>query len=232
MSDQRVVGCHLESGAGHLTRERISVRGAVVPKRRGEIEACKLAEGFGDRDPHGRRERIGSPTAKLERSGAGRLGAGLYDVQCVLDDRVVTLVHPVPFQHGEFWGIQVAALAVSIDGRKRENLPFARGQQLLAGEFRRGVKVERPARAVGRDLIGRKGMEMGLVSGRDLKGRALHLGKSFSGEIGPRRLAYASTRHQQRPAIGMDGFVPPGRALDHGRRLRPKQPWPLPKHLL
>ena len=48
-------------------------------------------------------------------------------------------------------------------------------QQLLAGEFRRGAQIERLPLAAGPDQLGREGVQMGLVAGRDLQGRGLDL---------------------------------------------------------
>ena len=165
--------------------------------------------------------------AKSEGRAAGGLGGGLHDAQRVLDDRVVTFLCPVPFEHGEFRGIQIAVLAVAIDGREREDLPFARRQQFLAGEFRRGVEITALAFAAGRDLLGREGMEMGFVSRRDLKRAAFDLDEALVPEIGPCRVADAAACHEKRTAIAMDSFVPPRRAPNHGHDGAPVQaPWP------
>ena len=69
--------------------------------------------------------------------------------------RVVGLVGAIPFEHREFGMVQRAALAVAKHAGELEDPPLARRQQLLAGEFRRGVQIEpralarraRPARS-------------------------------------------------------------------------------------
>ena len=71
--------------------------------------------------------------------------------------------------------MQRPALAIAEHGREREDALLARRQQLLAGKLRRGVQVERPARAVGPDQLRCKGVQVRLVAGRDLQRAGLDL---------------------------------------------------------
>jgi hypothetical protein len=67
------------------------------------------------------------------------------------------LAGAIPFEHGEFGMMQRPALTVAKHMSEREQPRFAGRQQLLAGEFRRGMQ-EQPARiAVRPDDFGRKG---------------------------------------------------------------------------
>ena len=107
------------------------------------------------------------------------------DDDAVGHDGVIGRIGTVPFQHGEFGQMQIAALAVAKHPRKLENLRFARGQQFLAGEFRRGPQIPRRARAVGAGKFGARRMQMGLVAGRNLQNAGFDLGKTLLVEPGP-----------------------------------------------
>ena len=85
--------------------------------------------------------------------------------------------------------MQIATLAVAKHPRKFENLVFARGQQFLAGEFRRGPQISCRARAIGADKLGAGRMQMGLVARRNLQNGGLDLGKPLLVEPGPDGLA-------------------------------------------
>ena len=71
--------------------------------------------------------------------------------------------------------MQRAALAVAEHAREGEQPRLAGREQLLGGEFRRGVQIERRPRAIRRDQLGRERMQMRLVAGRDLQDRGLDL---------------------------------------------------------
>ena len=81
--------------------------------------------------------------------------------------------------------VQSPALAVAEHAREIEDARLARRQQLLAGEFRRGAQVQRGSLAARSDQLGGEGMQMGLVAGRDLQGRGLHLHEIVGGEPSP-----------------------------------------------
>lgn len=66
-------------------------------------------------------------------------------------------------------------LTVAIDMGKACNTLFARGQQLLAGKFRRRVQVEGCRLTVGRQGFCSESMQMCLVAGRYLKGCRINL---------------------------------------------------------
>ena len=77
--------------------------------------------------------------------GACGLGGEAQQRRAVLHQPLVGLVRAIPFEHGERRMMQGAALAIAEDRREGEDLLLARGQQLLAGELRRGVQIERPS---------------------------------------------------------------------------------------
>ena len=71
--------------------------------------------------------------------------------------------------------MQRAALAVAEHLCEFDDAALAGREQLFAGEFRRGAQIERRRRAVRRRQRRRKGMQMGLVSGRHLQCAGLDL---------------------------------------------------------
>ena len=123
---------------------------------------------------------------------------------------VVGFVRPVPFEQRELGMMQGPALAVAEHPREFEDAALACGEQLLAGEFRRGVEIEPRTRAGRRHELGREGMQMGLVAGRGLENGGLDLDEVLGREKLPQRLLDAATGREQRPPVGMDGAVPPG----------------------
>ena len=95
-----------------------------------------------------------------------------------------------------------------------------RRQQLLGREFRRGVEVAPLGRAVGLDQLGREGMEMGLVSRGDGKGRAIDLQEIALAEPVADGGDDTVPRQQEGPAVGMAvGVEPAGFWGGQGRRL-------------
>ena len=93
-----------------------------------------------------------------------------------------------------------------IDVGEGEQPRLAGGEQLLAGELGRGVQIE-PARAApsGPIELGREGVQMRLVAGRDLQDRGLDLD-----EVALRRTSRAGPpgcalrREQERAPVGVD----------------------------
>ena len=152
---------------------------------------------------------------KRELLGAGGARGFGHQRRAVLHQRLVRFVRPVPFQHGEFGVMQRAALAIAEHAGEIENARLARRQQFLAGEFRRGAQIERPPLPAGSDQFGGEGMQMGLVAGRDLQGRGLHLDEIARGKPGPQGGGDPPARPQEGPAAGMDAGKPEWRAFAH-----------------
>ena len=106
-----------------------------------------------------------------------------------------------------------AALAIAEHAGEGEHPRLAGGQQLLAGELRRGVQVARRALAARADKLGRERVQMGLVAGRDLQRRGLDLEEAAAAKPVPQRRQDAPARQQERPPVGVDVAVPPGRGV-------------------
>src|SRR3546814_7737949 len=88
--------------------------------------------------------------------------------------------------------VQRGALAVAKDRGELEQPRLAGRQQLLHGEFRRGMQVQRPAAAVGLLQYGGKSLQMRLQSRRDLQGRGLRRSEEHTSELQSlMRISYA-----------------------------------------
>ena len=96
-----------------------------------------------------------------------------------------------------------------------EDPPLARGQELLAGELRRGVQVERRAAAGRRGELGGEGVQVDFVAGGHLQRRGLDLQEAALPEPVPQRRQDAAARQQERPPLGVDIAVPPGGGVGH-----------------
>ncbi len=145
-----------------------------------------------------------------------RLGRSCQQRGAIRHQRLVGFLRAIPFQHREFGVMQRAALAVAEHAGEIEDAPLAGGQQLLAGEFRRGVQVEARAPSVRTDYIGREGMQVRLVAGRNLQDPGVHLGEVPGREECPQGGHDPPARRQERPPVGMDMGCPPGRGIGHG----------------
>ena len=90
-----------------------------------------------------------------------------------------------------------------------EDALLARSEQFLAGKFRGCVQVAPRGRTIRLDKLGRKGMEMGLVAGRNRERCAVHLEEVTRGEplADPRHDAIPG--QQKGPAVGVAGGVEP-----------------------
>ena len=104
--------------------------------------------------------------------------------------------------------MQRAALAVAQHARELEDAPFAAGQQLFAGEFRRGRQVAPDAVPRGSDQLGRECMQVRLVAGRSDQCRGLHLYEVTLRKELPECSSDPRTRKQHFPPFAM---APPER---------------------
>ena len=111
--------------------------------------------------------------------------------------------------------MQRPALAVAEHLGEGEDPRLARGEQLLAGELRRGVQMALRPFAARPDQIGRKGMQMGLVAGRHLQRGRLDLQKAAPAKPLPQRRHDAPARQQEWPAVDVAVAVPPGGGGNH-----------------
>jgi hypothetical protein len=106
--------------------------------------------------------------------------------------------------------VQRPALAVAMDLGEGEDALLSGRQQLLAGEFGRGVEVEWPPLPVRTGQLGGEGMQVRLVAGRHLQGRRLHLDEAPRLEPAADRPLDAAPRQQERAPVLMLVGVPPG----------------------
>ena len=115
-------------------------------------------------------------------------------------------------------------LAIAEDPGEGEDARLAGGEQFLHGEFRRGVEIPLEPSAAGRDQLGREGMQMGLVSGRDLQRRRLDLDEASGVEPAAERRHDPVPREQERPPVGVAAGRPERRGGSHadGKRLPTK----------
>jgi hypothetical protein len=105
--------------------------------------------------------------------------------------------------------VQRPALAIAINMSHGVKPRLARREQLLAGEFRRGMQVVAPGAAVRGREIGRKAADMGLVAGARLQGGGLDLLKIARFEPAPHSRAHAGAGLQSRPLVGINALIPP-----------------------
>ncbi len=99
-----------------------------------------------------------------------------------------------------------------------EDARLAGRQQLLHGEFRRGMQIGGPGAPVRADHRGGEGVQMRLIARRDLQGRGLDLGEALGARnSGARR--WRSARARREAAGGRrGGSGPPGRSGLQGVR--------------
>ena len=83
--------------------------------------------------------------------------------------------------------MECAALTVAEHFCEFDDAPLAGGEQLLAGEFRRGAQVKRRPCAVRRHQRRGEGVQMHLVAGRDLERAGLDLDEILSRKPGAQR---------------------------------------------
>ena len=194
-----------------LRRQRVPVRDALPVQRRQQIDVSMALESLRHGQSLGLREGVRHPVAVAQLGHAGRCGGGGENAAAIADQGLIGLAHPIPFQQGEFGMVQRPPLPVAEGVGEGEDPLLPRRQQLLAGEFRRGVQKEPARRPVRAAQGGGESANMGLVARGDLQGRGVHLQKILGLESGPPGAEHARARPQEGPAVGMDMGRPPGR---------------------
>ena len=106
--------------------------------------------------------------------------------------------------------VQGPALAIAPAPGELEQARLASRQEPLAGELRRGAQMQRRAPAGRTYGLGGKGVQVGLIAGRDLQGRRLDLNEVARREPGPNRRCDAGAHHQARAALCVNVGTAPG----------------------
>jgi len=160
---------------------------AAWTERRRQIDIRVAGKRLRNGDPFGRRERIGRASAKCETPGPRGLGRRRQQGRAILDQHAVSLVRPVPFEHGEFGMVRRRPLAIAPHMSEAGDPPFASRQQFLHREFRRGVEVARLGGPILPDHLGGKGVQMRLVARRPLQPRRIDHHEVMLAQIPPDR---------------------------------------------
>ena len=125
------------------------------------------------------------------------------------------LPRPIPFEHGKLGMMQRPALAVAKDPGESENPLFPRREQLLAGEFRRGMKEKPAAYRRRRRELGRESADMGLVAAARPADAAVSTSLKPSAAKKRRDARSCARRLEKGLAVGIDFPAPPGRSARH-----------------
>src|SRR5262249_14617966 len=128
----------------------------------------------------------------------------------VLHHLAISGAGTVPFEHGEFSCVEGATFAITEHPGEVEDQPFSGGKQLLAGEFRRGVKIKGAPRSVGSLDLSLDAMQMCRKSWRYLQLATFHLDKTAGSKIIASGTGCCGTLLQERPAIFVNVGVVPG----------------------
>ena len=153
---------------------------------------------------------------KLNCLRPGRLRGLRQDRRAIGHQGPVRLIGPIPFDHGEFRMMQRAALAVAEHAGELDDPGLARGQQLLAGEFRRGAQIKRPpaSRPAPQGRSQRRA-DAPRCRARPAAPAVSTSRKSLGRKPAPQRRHDAAARQQRRPAVGVDVRRPPGGSFGH-----------------
>jgi hypothetical protein len=209
-SDQVSSGAMRRPASLERRRERVPVGLAGGVDRGEEIDAGVALEGLRNAEALGLERRIDTRSAPGEPPGAGGLRGEAEERGAIGHQHVVSLACPVPFQHRELGVVQGAALAVAIDPGEGEQPRLAGSEKLLAGEFGRGVEVERLPGAVRAQGFRCESMEMRLVAGRGLEGGGFDLDEIVALEKAPDCGRDPVAADEKRPPVGVDVGHPPG----------------------
>ena len=189
------------AAACRASASRSPARASSVARR---SMPAKARKGIRHREPLRRRKRIGGAAAEADLPGPGGAGRHRQDGGAVRHHGLVGLARAVPFEQRELGVMQSAALTVAKHAGELEDPPLAGGEQLLGGEFGRGVEIKARAFRGGRHQLGRESMQMSLVAGRYLQDAGLHLDEVARREPGAQRRHDVRSRQQERAPIRMD----------------------------
>ena len=139
----------------------------------------------------------------------------MHNLDAVAHHSLIGFAGAIPLDKREFRVVERAPLAITERPGEFEYPLLARGEQLLAGELRRRAQVERRAVAGRRNAFGREGVQVQLVSRRDLQDRGLHLGEVLRLEQPAQPRHHAPPRVKEAASVGVNLRVPPGGAFRH-----------------
>lgn len=202
-------GCRCVPPAG----EGVEIGRRIGADRGQQVDARITGEGVGDAEALHWQERVAFPAVVAQARGSRRRDGEPQEGRAILHQDLIGLPGPVPFQHGEFGTVQRTPFAVAPDMGEGRYPRLTGRQQFLHRKFGRGVQVIGSARAVHADGFGRKGVQMRLVSGRNLHGDRVDLDEVPFSEPRTQLGEDTAARHQDRTAVGMAGSVPPGGLL-------------------
>ena len=107
--------------------------------------------------------------------------------------------------------VQGASFPVSVNMGKTGDAFFTGGEQLLAGEFRRGVQIKRHGVAGRRQALRDESMQMRLIAGGNLQCSSVDLKKIGAGEIAAKSRLDRIAPNEKCAAVGVDVRRPPWR---------------------
>ena len=143
-----------------------------------------------------------------QRAIAAGVLCGAGEGECVGDHVRPVGVGAVPFDHGEFGGVERAGLAIAPDAGEIDDPGFAGREQFLGGEFGAGVEVERVFRTAFGPPRDGEAVEVGFVARRYLDGAAFDRDEALAREPAGQCGLDAIAADQERPTIGVDVGVP------------------------
>ena len=196
--------------------ERVGVGLACTINCGEEVDAGETLERLCHSQALRRNEGIGAAPPPCQRARPGGFGGQRQDLGAVPHDHFVSLIRSIPFEQRELRVVQGAALAVAEHAGDIDDAPFAGRKQFFAGELRRGVQIKLRARPVRPKKVGREGVQMRLVAGRDLQRRRFDLDEVARGEKSPHGRQDAVASDEKRPPVGVDVRRPPGGCVKGG----------------
>src|SRR5262245_6773587 len=174
-----------------------------------QIDASVSVKGLRNAEALGLSKGIGSALTMAEQARAGGLGGEAQELGAILHELLVRPLGAIPFEHREGGMMQRAALAIAEHRREGKNPLLAGRQQLLAREFGGGGEIKGVPGPVRIDQGGAEGVQVGLVTRRNLQNAGVDFQEALIAEPAAERGHDASARQQERAAVGMVFWVPP-----------------------
>ena len=198
-----------DPGGAQACRQCVAVGTAIRCNRGQKVDPGMFGKGLGHADAFRAGIGVAGDIAPAELIRAGGLGGEHQEIGAILHQHGVILTHPIPFQHCELGMMQRPPLAIAPDMREGGDAGLARGQQLLHGEFGRGMQIHRPRHPVIADHRGGKTVQMGLVAGAEGERGRIHLQEVVRIEPAANGALDAVSRQKRGSAVGMAVGLPP-----------------------